>query len=188
MQAGWHQFPNGKVFEVDASGSIEGVIELPVSFDEGLESVLDRIADAMVGRGWLEDVSFLPRGGDRLWVRGRVDTTDEYFDPEEVTPLTFGSPAWLEAFARQHRLKDVEIQHAAVAGESVYDDETVFALPGDRDLRADAGPDGVSYARITVPGVKPVEVVHWTIDEVGEDPGFVLGALIGAALGAGEPA
>ena len=73
-------------------------------------------------------------------------------------------------------------------------DESILWLgvPGDRDLdassiRFDMIPKPVSYVRVVKNNpLRGKEIGYWTMEEISEDPSFVLGAFLGAATSLGE--
>ena len=67
-----------------------------------------------------------------------------------------------------------------------YGDECVIELASGRTIRTDSyadSPEGSTYVRIC--DQDGTEAAYWTSDEWREEPGEVMGAILGAAKGAG---
>jgi hypothetical protein len=179
----WYQFENGKVYEVDGNGYITGIAKVSLSLDDGFDAFFDDLSDDLIGSTMLEDIGYTCIGGGRFLITGCV--TDAL---ESARLIAFGSADWHMAFATQHGLQECEIEHATASGRNEYTAERVYLLPSGRELRTERDPDGINHVRICIPGITPIEIAYWNADELGEAPAEVLGAIIGAALGAGKPA
>ena len=77
-----------------------------------------------------------------------------------------------------------EVRHAKYSLSDGYGPECIVPLENGRQLRTPPFPDPCSYVRVVDAGF---ELAYWEMDEFKDDPGGVLGALIGAAKGAPSP-
>lgn len=181
------QFPNGKVWPVDADNWITGSIPTPAanSHDDSLETFLDNLSNEVTGSsGGLTDFSYQRRGSIISFHGAASELPDEESEYEEngFKLLDLDSAELKRQLALQYQLSDVELDHALRYLDTEYGAETVLRLADShRELRSAAHLDECDYVRVVVGGL---EVAYWSSEEWSESSVEVMGAIFGAALGA----
>ena len=126
---------------------------------------------------WLQEIA----NGDSLlgyweWVLAQAES-----DAVCLDMLTgHVSAKELERLAQERGWSAEETRHALDNLGVSYGPECIVPLKNGRQLRTPPFPGLCSYIRVLDGGF---ELAFWEIDEFGEDPANVLGALIGAAKG-----
>lgn len=180
------QFPNGKVWVVDAHNCIKGTVVVPgylslVDIDARNDALSEAVTGSVVG---LSDIGAQAIGGDVVAFSAYAEmlvTEDDDGEVPECEVLTVDDPHLRAALMAQYGLNDIEVDHALASIElkDQYDDECVIQVSGShREIRSPAYPAECNYVRVVAGGF---EIARWVDDEWRDDPAVVMGALIGAA-------
>lgn len=171
----WIKFSNGFVYQVDEQNYIKGVVALDVDLEDGLEGYLDALSQAATGSiVGIEDISYSQIGGWCFFgasVSSIALDEDEVaeFDPSDRTDL-------ISCLTNQYALDSGTVLHAVDSLGVAYGEERVTRLTNGRELRTPVEGE-LSYVRITLPGVTPIELAYWNLDEWVEQPTEVITAI-----------
>lgn len=170
------QFPNGKVWPVNADGFITGTVEVPNYTDYGLDEKLDAVSEEVAGDVCvLSSVSLQHLGASLVQFTSYVEDLPPLLDPA-VEGLRLK-----EALSKQYGLLPVEAEHLMANLGTSYPAETSLPIAGSmRKICCPAYPAECSYVRVVVDGF---EIAYWTEDDWRDDPACVMGAFLGAANG-----
>ncbi len=180
------QFPNGKVWVVDAHNFIKGTVLVPdyLSLDD-IDARNDALSVAATGSTiGLSDISAESIGGDMVSFSAYAEmlvTEDDDGEMPERNVLNVDDPNLRAALMAQYGLNDIEADHAIANIESFGCDEdecVIQVAASNRQIRTPAHPAECNYVRVVAGGF---EIARWVDDEWRDDPAVVMGALMGAA-------
>lgn len=180
MNGKWIKFPHGKVWLVDEIGLARGSVIVPNDYED-IESLTDAISEAVTDSSvGLTGFAYQHLGCDIFSFTG--DVAEMISNDDEVVEIAEDSVDLREALMAQYGLLDIEIDHALGNLDSGYSDESVLQIHGThRAIHCPSFPEECTYVRVVVGG--HLEVGYWVVDEWGESPAEVMGAIIGAAMG-----
>jgi hypothetical protein len=174
-------FANGKTWSVD-DNVVSAVVDISLAdiIDHDHEWFLDAIADLAVGDVRLMDIGYETIGSFDDMVRLRVsgDVSEIFNDQDGDIKILDSAAEFCAALGRQFGWNDVETTHARNTAAVTYDNECVIPLANGRELRCPASPEACDYIRLVEGGH---ELMYWSSDEWAEDPGDVMGAILGSA-------
>ena len=175
------KFANGKIWTVDEDHYVTAqcCVDLSEVIDGDHEGFLDLISEESVGNAMLSDITYEVIGsrGTTLLLRVQGDVSEIMNDDADIVAV---DDADLEALAGQYGWDGVLLRHAIDSGHPEYEHESRVEMAGGRTLCYPSDPDEPPYLRVVQDGF---ELMHWSSDELREDPGEVLSAAFRIANG-----
>ena len=172
------KFANGKIWPVNEEHYVDArcCVDLSEIIHNDHEGFLDLISEETVGNVLLSDLSYeiLGNSGTTLLLRVHGDISEIMDQDTSVVAEDLG------ALAGQYGWDSVLLKHAIDSGRPEYGHESRLGLSSGRELCYPSDPDEPPYLRVAQDGF---ELMHWSADELRENPGEVLNAAFRIANG-----